>query len=154
MDKYEQKFNNYIKKNKINGEHLIFEKSCHTVKEAANAINGKVEDLVKNICLIDKNKNIITAIIKGENRVSTKKIAKELNINIPQIATPNQILEKTGYPCGGIPSFGYKALFLIDKKVMQKEYIYTSGGSTRSLFKIKTIDLKKANNAKIIRIRK
>lgn len=34
------------------------------------------------------------------------------------LATPGEILEKTGYPCGGTPSFGYQAMFLVDPKVM------------------------------------
>ena len=65
-----------------------------------------------------------------------------------------EILKKTGYPCGGTPSFGYNAEFLIDPKVMEKEIVYTGGGSENSLVKILTKELQKSNNGKIVRVRK
>ena len=92
--------------------------------------------------------------MKGEDRASTSRIGEALNIDRPRVATPEEILEKTGYPCGGVPSFGYKAIFLIDPKVMEKETLYTSGGSENSLVKISAKELQRANNGRIARIRK
>jgi prolyl-tRNA editing enzyme YbaK/EbsC (Cys-tRNA(Pro) deacylase) len=104
--------------------------------------------------MIDSNNNLIVAIVKGEDRASTSRVAKALEIQRPRTTTPDEILQKTNYPCGGTPSFGYKAIFLIDPKVMEKEIIYTGGGSQNSLVKISTKELQKANNAKIVRVRK
>jgi prolyl-tRNA editing enzyme YbaK/EbsC (Cys-tRNA(Pro) deacylase) len=64
------------------------------------------------------------------------------------------MLEKSGYPCGGTPSFGYSARFLIDEKVMQMEVVYTGGGSEYSLVKICPADLVKANRGEVARVRK
>jgi prolyl-tRNA editing enzyme YbaK/EbsC (Cys-tRNA(Pro) deacylase) len=64
-----------------------------------------------------------------------------------------QILERTGYPCGGVPSFGFNATFLIDKKVMEKEFVYTSGGSENSLIRISAKELQKANMGIVADIR-
>ena len=77
-----------------------------------------------------------------------------MNIERPRIATPEDILQKTGYPCGGTPSFGYDATFLVDPRVMEKEIIYTGGGSENSLVRISSIELLRANEGKIIRVRK
>ena len=154
MNQYEEKLKKFLHENNIQGEHLIFNQSCHTVEEAAKAVNANPDDCVKNICLIDSKGQLIVAIVKGEDRVSTKRVGKILNIERPRIATPEEILEKTGYPCGGTPSFGYHAIFLIDPKVMEKDIVYTSGGSENSLLKINTKDLQKSNNAQIVRIRR
>jgi prolyl-tRNA editing enzyme YbaK/EbsC (Cys-tRNA(Pro) deacylase) len=94
------------------------------------------------------------AIVKGEDRASTSNVGKILGIERPRTATPKEILEMTGYPCGGTPSFGYNATFLIDERVMEKEVVYTGGGSENSLVKIATKELQKANNGKIAKIRK
>lgn len=154
MEQSDQKLRTYISKGKIPAEHLIFEKSCHSVAQAAQAANASPEEFVKNICMIDSNGNLIVAIVKGEHRASTKRVAKALNIERPTIATPDEVLNNTGYVIGAVPSFGYKAIFLIDPKVMEKETVYTGGGSDHSLVKISTLELHKANNGQIIRIRK
>ena len=154
MDSYEEKIKKYIKDNKLKAEHLSFEISCHSVGEAARAVNASAEDFVKNICLIDKEGNLIVAIVKGEDRASTKKIGKALGIERPRTANPQEILEKTGFICGGVPSFGYLATFLVDPKIMEKEEIYSGGGSEKSLIKISSQELQKANQGQVVRIRK
>lgn len=154
MDLHEEKLKEFLRKNNIQCEYLRFEQSCHSVEEAANAANASPEDFVKDICLIDSNNNLIVAIVKGEDRASTSKIGEILNIERPRIATPEEILEKTGYPCGGVPSFGYSAIFLIDEKVMKKEIVYSSGGSECSLIKISPKELARVNKGRVLRIRK
>jgi len=154
MNYYEEKIKKYIEDNKIKAEHFSFKTSCHSVEEAAKTINASASDLVKNICLIDKAGNLIVAIVKGEDRVSTKRIGIILGIDPPRPAQPQEILEKTGYLCGGVPSFGYQATFFIDPKVLEKEMVYSGGGSDRSLIKISSQELVKANQGKVVRIRK
>jgi prolyl-tRNA editing enzyme YbaK/EbsC (Cys-tRNA(Pro) deacylase) len=154
MNEFNKKISKYIEEHKIDGEHLIFEQSCHSVPEAAVAAKADVEDFVKNICMIDSEGNLIVAIVKGEDRASTSRVAKALGIDRPRIAIAEEMLEKTGYPCGGTPSFGYVATFLIDSKVMEKEIVYSGGGSQNSLIKISTVELRKANEGRVARIRK
>jgi prolyl-tRNA editing enzyme YbaK/EbsC (Cys-tRNA(Pro) deacylase) len=151
---YEQKLQDYIKKNKIKAEHLTFKQSCHSVADAAKAVNANPDDFIKSMCVVDSQGYLIVAIVRGEDRASTKRVSKALNIKRPEIANPKQILEKTGYPVGGVPPFGYNARFLIDPKVMEKEYIYGGGGSPKALTKISPLEMKKGNKGKIIRIRK
>ena len=43
-------------------------------------------------------------------------------------------------------------IFLIDLKVMEKPFVYTGGGSEKSLVKISTKDIKKLNSGEIVRI--
>ncbi len=154
MNQCEEKMKQFLKTNNIAAEPLSFNQSCHTVEEAATALETSVDNLVKNICLIGSDGETIIAIVNGKDRASTSQISKSLNIPRPRLATPEEILERTGYPCGGTPSFGYKARFLIDPRIMDKEYIYTSGGSETSLIKISTKELQKLNNGEIIKIRK
>jgi Cys-tRNA(Pro)/Cys-tRNA(Cys) deacylase len=154
MNQYEEKIKTYLQKNNIKGEHLSFSQSCHSVKDAAKTVNANVDDFVKNICMVDLNGNLIVAIVKGEDRASTSKVGKVLNIERPRTAVPDEILQRTGFPCGGTPSFGYSAKFLIDPRVMEKEVVFSGGGSEASLIKISTKELQKANNGEIVRVRK
>ena len=144
----------FMTENGVHGEHLSFTESCHSVEGAAKAANTNTDNFVKNICMIDKGGQFIVAIVKGEDRASTSRVADALNIERPRLATPEEILAHTGFPCGGTPSFGFQATFLIDPRVTEKEIIYTGGGSEQSLVKITPQELIKANHGKIIRVRK
>ena len=153
MNTYEQRLRVYIQEQHIQAEHLSLDQPCHSVAEAARAVNASPQELVKNICLVDSYGQLITAIVKGEDRVSVSRIAKTLQREGLRLATPAEILEKTGYPSGGTPSFGYQALFLIDPKVMERELVFTGGGSETSLVKISTQELARANQGTLLRIR-
>jgi len=154
MDPYLEKLSNYIHEHQITAEHLSFDQSCHSVAEAAQAVGARAEDLVKNICLLDNQGRLIVAIVKGEDRVSLGQVAAALSIPVPRLATPDEILEKTGFPCGGTPSFGYPATVLIDPRVMEKDVVYTGGGSENALIKLSTTELQHHSQGTVVRVRK
>jgi prolyl-tRNA editing enzyme YbaK/EbsC (Cys-tRNA(Pro) deacylase) len=144
----------YIDSHKINCELLEFKESCHTVKEAALAVKGNESDFVKNICIMNEKGKLVVAIINGKSRVDLAKVAKVTGTLFCNILSPKEVLEKTTYPIGGVPSFGFEAEFLIDEQVLDKKIIYSGGGSTHHLVKISPSELKKANKGKICDIRK
>jgi prolyl-tRNA editing enzyme YbaK/EbsC (Cys-tRNA(Pro) deacylase) len=154
MNTFEQRLQSYLEEQHIHAEHLSFDQPCHSVEEAARAVNASPQELVKSICLLDSDDQLITAIVKGEDRVSVSRIAKTLQREGLRLANPDEILEKTGYPCGGTPTFGYQAMFLIDPRVMEREFVFAGGGSETSLIKISTAELARANQGTILRIRK
>lgn len=148
MHTYEEQLIEFIALHQLKAKHLRFSASCHTVEAAAKAANTTPEHLVKNICLLDERGRLIVAIVKGEDRVCRRRVGKFL-VSMegsapetpPRFATAEEILEKTGYPCGGVPSFGFSALFLIDPKVMAEATIYTGGGSEYALVKMAPAEL-------------
>ncbi len=150
----EKKLKDLMAARKIQGEHLVFDQSCHSVEEAAAAAKATPEDFVKNICLVDADGNLVVAIVKGEDRVSTKRVGKAIEREKPRTATPEEILERTGYPCGGTPSFGYEAIFLVDERVMEKEWVLSGGGSGNSLVRIAPRELLRANGGRVEKIRR
>lgn len=154
MKQYEEKLRKYIEVNKVKAQQLFFNESCHTVAEAANALRVAEDEIVKNICLMNEENQLILVVVKGEDRVSTSRVGKVLGIETPRVATPDEILNKTGYLCGGVPSFGFKATYIIDSKVMDKEVIYTGGGSENAMARITTKELQKANNGMVVRVRR
>jgi len=154
MDTYEEKLKRFIETNGITAEHLSFTQSCHSVAEAAAAIGAGPENLVKNICMTDAQGTVIVAIVKGEDRASTSRVSKVLETEQVRTMLPKEILDKTGYPCGGTPSFGFSATFLIDSKVMEKDEVYTGGGSATSLVRVSPQALLQANTGQVARVRK
>lgn len=154
MKTYEDKLSAYLASQIPSAEHLVFEQSCHSVAEAAEAANASPDELVKNVCMVDSDNNLIVAIVRGADRVSTSRVGKALGVERPRMATLEEVLEKTTYPCGGVPSFGYSAVFLVDPRVTELESVLSGGGSERALVRVNTKDLLQANNAQVVRVRK
>lgn len=153
MNEYEEKLKQYIKVHNIQAEHLTFNQSCHSVAEAAEAVNAKATDFIKSICMVDPNGNLFVGIVKGEDKADLSLVQNLAKTKI-RIAKPDEMLEKTGYPCGGTPPFGFTATFLIDPRVMEKEIVYAGGGSQTSLLKISAKELQKASSGQLASIRK
>jgi len=70
------------------------------------------------------------------------------------LATEEEVLNITGYKVGGVPPI-LDIKVLIDKRVMNKEYVYGGGGNEHTLLKIKPQDIVKINrNIEIVNIAK
>ncbi|MGI6124976.1 MAG: aminoacyl-tRNA deacylase [Acetivibrionales bacterium] len=151
---YEDKLKQYIDRNGVSAKHYIFDETCHSVQEAASAANASPEKFIKSICMLKPDGELVVAIVKGEDRASTSRVAKALGVDEAKIASPEEILEKTGYICGGVPAFGYDAVYLIDPKVMDMDMIFTGGGSPYSLLEISAKEMYRLNNGQVVRIRR
>jgi prolyl-tRNA editing enzyme YbaK/EbsC (Cys-tRNA(Pro) deacylase) len=154
MREFEEKIRDFISQNNLSAQHFRYDQSCHSVQEAAAAAGTTPDNLVKNICLVDASGNLIVAIVSGSDRVSASRIGKALNIERPRTATADEVLQKTGFLCGGVPSFGYKATFIIDPGVMEREYVYSGGGSEFSLVRISSHELLSTSGGIVVRVRK
>ncbi len=154
MREYEEKLKRIIEERGIDAEHLSFDKYCRTVAEAARAVGAKPEDFVKSICMVDGDGGVIVAIVKGEDRASTSRVARALGIERPRVASPDEILGLTGFPVGGTPGFGFDARFLVDPRVLEKERVYLGGGSECALVNMPTRELVRANGGRVARVRK
>jgi Cys-tRNA(Pro)/Cys-tRNA(Cys) deacylase len=151
---YEEKLKTFMKEKGIDGDHLTFSQSCHSVAEAAAAAGVTPEDFVKSICMLDETGSLVVGIVKGEDRASTSRVAKALKVITVRVATLDEVFERTSYPCGGTPSFGYPARYFVDPRVMEMEFVYMGGGSETSLVKIKPLEIIKGNGGEVLRIRK
>jgi len=154
MREYEEKLRRIIKERGIEDEHLSFDQSCHSVEDAARTVGAEPEDFIKSICMVDGDGGVIVAIVKGEDRASTSRVGRALGIEKPRIANPHEILDLTGFPVGGTPGFGFDALFLVDPRVLDKDLVYLGGGSECSLVRMSPYELVRANEGKVVKVRK
>ncbi len=150
---YLNKLKKYLEENKAEYQILPMSESVATSIEAAKQMGEKAEDIVKSVVFY-KNDLIIIAIVRKEDRVDKSKVSKALNLTGITLCSPEETLEKTGYPAGGVPPLGFKALFLMDEKAAEKEEVIAGGGNSRTLIKIKTQELLRMNKARIADVRK
>ncbi|MDP2908537.1 MAG: YbaK/EbsC family protein [Nanoarchaeota archaeon] len=150
---YLNKLKKYLEENKAEYKLLNMDKSVATSTEAAKQMGERAEDIVKSVVFYKQDK-VIAAIVRKSDRVDKSKIAKALNLTGISLCSPEETLEKTGYPAGGVPPLGFKATFLMDEKAAEKEEVIAGGGNDRTLIKIKTQELLRLNRARILDLRK
>jgi prolyl-tRNA editing enzyme YbaK/EbsC (Cys-tRNA(Pro) deacylase) len=142
MREYEEKLKRIIAERGVKAEHLSFESSCHSVADAAETAGAEPEDFIKSICMVGVDGGVIVAIVKGEDRASTSRVAKALGVGRPRVAAPGEVLGLTGFPVGGTPGFGFEAT------------VYLGGGSDCALVRMSPRELVRANGGRVVRVRK
>lgn len=143
MELYDRKLKTFIEETGIAAEHLVFDRSCHSVEEAAAAAGVGSDDFIKSICMIGRTGNLIVAVVKGEDRADRRLVGELLGEKPPRLAKPDEILERTGYPCGGTPPFGFPAAFVIDERVLERKVVYAGGGTPTSLIRVRPADIER-----------
>ncbi|OIO26571.1 hypothetical protein AUJ14_01485 [Candidatus Micrarchaeota archaeon CG1_02_55_22] len=140
MDVYEQKFADYCKSKKLFFQPLYFEASTHSVADAAKAANCTEKDLVKNLCLLTRSGGLVVAILRGDSRLDKAKLEQLVGERL-SFCSAEQVLEKTGYPAGGVPSLGLTGRIFIDALIVERDVVLCGGGSSKSLARVRADDI-------------
>ena len=86
--------------------------------------------------------------------VDRRALADRFGVGKKQIrlADAQTVLEKTGYPAGGVPPVGHPAPLpvLIDRAVMQWDVVFGGGGDDRTLLRIGPAELQRVVNGELI----
>ncbi len=134
----------FIHANGINAR-LIKTGKVSTVKEAAEEIGCKKDQIIKSIVFISKKGNAVVAIVDGVSRVDTAKVEKTLREKV-RIAERNEVEKLTGFPAGGVPPIGHGCLTLIDLRVFKNSTVYGGGGDEYHLIEISPDEIVRANS--------
>jgi len=142
----------YLSENEIRAEHLILNTLCRSSEDAAKAAGTDIKNVVKTI-LLNCDGETIACILCGDDRIALKKVKKIIGGKTLKLLNEKEISERTGYRVGGIPPFGYRALFIVDHEVIEREQVYCGGGSDRSLVRIEPQELLRTNKGMVAEIR-
>lgn len=134
---------------RIEYTHLTHE-HVHTSSDAAKIRGTNIEDAAKAIVLKAEYKdsqgiksfNIIQAIIPANQRIDLKKLKIVLNSKNVALASPDEVLEKTGCTIGSVPPFGklFNIKMYMDESILQKDLIVFSAGTHTDSIQMKAQD--------------
>ena len=128
--------------------------STHTASDAATALGVNIAQIAKSLVFYNVlNNEPILIITSGSNRVDKETVGKYLGFKI-KTAGPEYVLEKTGFPAGGVPPFSHTSPIrtLIDQDLLQYDTIYAAAGTPNSLFPISPQKLVHLANAQVVNI--
>ena len=122
-----------------------------SASQAAELIGCPLGAIVKSLFFVtQRSENYLLVLTSGENRVSSKRLFEHLQ-QPAKPASPETVLEQTGFPVGGVPPFGHKSCFsvLMDIDLMQYEQIWASAGSIHAVMGITPRDLLTLSGAEL-----
>ena len=131
-----------------------YSEGTRTSQDAADQLGCDVAHIAKSIVFSGKECAIVV-ITSGANRVDRKKKLKQIIGYKPGIATPEYVLESTGYEVGGVPPFGHlsPALVLMDEELSQYSLVWGAGGTAQTVFPITPSELRELSGAEIVDIK-
>lgn len=118
-----------------------------TVGQAAAALGVPERKIVKTIVLIDGGRTF-ACILPGNRRLDTGKLRATVG-GSPRMASPREVLERTGYRVGGVPPYPLPGdvTIVIDRRVLELDKAYGGGGDEYSLLEFRPRDLAVMSNA-------
>ena len=133
---------------------LNLDVSTKPSQEAADAVGCDIEQIAKSIVFFESIQNkLVQIFVSGPNKVNLESFQNQTNLRIEK-ADAEYVRESTGFAIGGVAPLGHKnrPLYFIDETLIDFHEVWCAAGTPSSLFKLKTEDLLKATEAKILNI--
>lgn len=128
--------------------------STRTAKEAAKAIECRVEEIAKSIVFkMESTGEPVLVVASGTNRINETTIQQEVDDTLGKAAA-SFVKAKTGYSIGGVPPTGHSAPVrtLLDEDLWKYDVIWAAAGHAMAVFKTTPDELQKMTGAKVLKV--
>jgi Ala-tRNA(Pro) deacylase len=131
-----------------------------TSEDAAKIRGTNIEDAAKAIILKVQSKegkfDFIQAIIPANQRIDLKKLKILLDSKNVALASPEEVLERTGCTVGSVPPFGklFGIPMYMDESILKKDFIVFSAGTHNDSIMMKAQDYFTILEPKVVEIKK
>ena len=115
-----------------------------TVPLAAAAIGCSVEQIIKTVVFVTRDRQPVIAIANGTRRIDRSRLAEAAAVDSLKLADPEFVLQVTGFPAGGVSPIGTRdrtAQVIIDPAVLEVEVVFGGAGTEDDLLELRTTDL-------------
>jgi Cys-tRNA(Pro) deacylase len=113
-------------------------------KESARQLGVDEHMVVKTLVFETNEKKPLIVLMHGDREVSTKNLARFLNVKSVEPATPEKASKLTGYLVGGTSPFGTQTQMPVyaEATIFELDKIYINGGKRGFLVEITPADLR------------
>jgi prolyl-tRNA editing enzyme YbaK/EbsC (Cys-tRNA(Pro) deacylase) len=151
-----QNVQDFLSQKGILGNVKELDSSTRTAKDAANALECSVAQIVKSLLFrTEKTNKPVLVLASGVNRVNEGTIGALINEHIVK-ADAEFTREITGFVIGGVPPVGYKNeinIVLIDEDLLQYKLLWGAAGTPNAVFALSPDELKYLTNGIVAKIR-
>ena len=115
-------------------------------RHAASALNISEHAVVKTLLMETDSRRLLLVLMHGDREVSTKQLARELDVKRVTPCGSESVQKNTGYVVGGISPFGTRKVMpvYVESSILTLESIFINGGKRGFLIEMDPRDLCKA----------
>ena len=143
----------YIQDRSLLAEIVILDVPTPTVDTAAQAVGTHEDQIIKSILFLADDQPVL-AIACGLSNIQRRAIADLFRIGKKRVklATPEQVLEISGYEVGAMPPFGHRQPLgtVIDRRVLEFTDAYAGGGAENVLLHLNPQDILRVTGARVL----
>ena len=135
-------------------EARLYAEGTRTSQDAADQLGCDVAHIAKSIVFAGEG-GAVVVITSGANRVDRKRKLKRALGYKPSMATPEDVLEATGYQIGGVPPFGHPkpVTVIMDEDLMEYDLVWGAGGTAQTVFPITPENLLSLSGATVANVK-
>jgi Cys-tRNA(Pro) deacylase len=129
--------------------------STRTAQEAADRAGCELGQIVKSLIFRGKTSGKpILVLTSGANRVDEKRISRYAGETISR-ADADFVRTVTGFAIGGVPPIGHTQDMetYLDEDFLSYQTIWAAAGTPNAIFELKTDDLQKMTNGKMVQVK-
>ncbi len=129
------------------GSVVNFEASTSTAVDAANAVGCEPGQIVKTLFFLADGRPTV-ALVAGDRQADTARLAEVVGVGRKRLkmGTPEEVLEHTGYPVGGVSPVGLPSPsdVVVDESLRRFEVVWAAAGTGNAVFEARTAELVQA----------
>jgi prolyl-tRNA editing enzyme YbaK/EbsC (Cys-tRNA(Pro) deacylase) len=122
-----------------------------TVEAAAAAMGVRRSQIVKSLLFESRQGDVILVVASGESRVNRQRLADIAGLGHLKLASPERVLQDTGYAVGGMPPVGHDSALavVVDRAVLEEPVVFGGGGRSDLLLRIRPEEIVRLSSASV-----
>jgi len=119
-----------------------FDEQTPTAQAAADAIGCTLDQIVKSLVLVCDGLAVV-ALVPGDRRGDTDKVARLVGAARARIATPDEVLAATGFRPGAVAPFPLPRVqrVLVERTLLSCPVVWVGAGSDRHMAALGPLEL-------------
>lgn len=125
---------------------FVHQGPIHSIEQAAAERNQDVSQVIRSILFRLNEGEYAMVLIAGKKQISWRTLRQHFGMSRLTTASPEEVLEITGYPIGSVSPFGLKSplTILADQNVFAQTAVSLGSGVSGTAIMMLTENLKKA----------
>lgn len=123
-----------------------------TAEAAAEAIGCSLDQIVKSLVLVSDTGAYAVALVPGDRRADTEKIATAAGVGKVRVASAEEVEDATGFVPGAVAPFPLPriSIVLADRTLLSRPVVWVGAGSTRHMARLSPAELVRLSRAETV----
>lgn len=142
---------NYLQSRDVPHEISLIEIPARTADMAAITLGLDKSEVGKTL-IVEADDESVVVVIPGSRRLDVRKLKQVTGASKIKLMNSDDAVSATGYIAGSFPPLAHveSMQIYVDHRLLRVPVIYTCGGQSNAVLKIRPVDLIEAGNARIV----